>query len=76
VNAQPAVDAGAGVLVDDSELTGAWLSEQVPALLADSERLSAMGAAAATLGRRDADEQLARMIRRAVAAARVSGGSW
>jgi UDP-N-acetylglucosamine--N-acetylmuramyl-(pentapeptide) pyrophosphoryl-undecaprenol N-acetylglucosamine transferase len=76
LNAQPAVDAGAGVLVDDAELTGAWLSEQVPALLADSERLSAMGAAAATLGRRDADEQLARMIRRAVAAARVSGGSW
>jgi UDP-N-acetylglucosamine--N-acetylmuramyl-(pentapeptide) pyrophosphoryl-undecaprenol N-acetylglucosamine transferase len=76
LNAQPLVEAGAGLLVEDANLTGAWISRHVPPLLADGERLAAMSAAAATLGRRDADERLAQMIRRAVAGARVSGGSW
>jgi UDP-N-acetylglucosamine--N-acetylmuramyl-(pentapeptide) pyrophosphoryl-undecaprenol N-acetylglucosamine transferase len=76
LNAQPLVEAGAALLVDDVNLTGTWISRNVPPLLADRERLTAMSAAAATLGRRDADERLAQMIRRAVAGARVSGGSW
>ena len=76
LNAQPLVEAGAALLVDDVNLTGTWISRHVTPLLADGERLTAMSAAAATLGRRDADERLAQMIRRAVAGARVSGGSW
>jgi UDP-N-acetylglucosamine--N-acetylmuramyl-(pentapeptide) pyrophosphoryl-undecaprenol N-acetylglucosamine transferase len=76
LNAAPLVEAEAGVLVDDDELTGAWISEHVPALVADETRLAAMSAAAATLGRRDADELLARMVQRAAAGLRVTGGSW
>jgi UDP-N-acetylglucosamine--N-acetylmuramyl-(pentapeptide) pyrophosphoryl-undecaprenol N-acetylglucosamine transferase len=76
LNADPLVRAGAGVVVDDANLTGEWISREVPALVADRERLAAMSAAAATLGRRDADERLARMVRRAAAGSRVSGGSW
>jgi UDP-N-acetylglucosamine--N-acetylmuramyl-(pentapeptide) pyrophosphoryl-undecaprenol N-acetylglucosamine transferase len=76
LNAQPLVQAGAGVLVDDANLTGAWISQHVPAIVADRTRLAAMSTAAATLGRRDADELLARMIRRAAAGSRVRGGSW
>lgn len=76
LNATPLVEAGAGVLVDDDDLTGTWISEHVPALVADGTRLAAMSAAAATLGRRDADELLARMVQRAAAGLRITGGSW
>jgi UDP-N-acetylglucosamine--N-acetylmuramyl-(pentapeptide) pyrophosphoryl-undecaprenol N-acetylglucosamine transferase len=76
LNAEPLVKAGGGMLVDDSDLTGAWISERLPALVTDQQRLTAMSAAAATLGRRDADELLAQMVRRAAAGSRVSGGSW
>jgi UDP-N-acetylglucosamine--N-acetylmuramyl-(pentapeptide) pyrophosphoryl-undecaprenol N-acetylglucosamine transferase len=76
MNAEPLVRAGAGVLVEDADLTGTWVGEHVPALLADGKRLAAMSAAAATLGRRDADDLLARMVQRAAAGARVPGGSW
>jgi UDP-N-acetylglucosamine--N-acetylmuramyl-(pentapeptide) pyrophosphoryl-undecaprenol N-acetylglucosamine transferase len=76
LNAAPLVQAGAGVLVDDADLTGAWISEHVPALVADGTRLAEMSTAAATLGRRDADEKLARMVQRAAAGLRVTGGSW
>ena len=61
-NARPVVDAGGALLVRDAELDAAWVSTQVPALLGDPQRLSAMGAAAAALVPRDADERLARMV--------------
>jgi UDP-N-acetylglucosamine--N-acetylmuramyl-(pentapeptide) pyrophosphoryl-undecaprenol N-acetylglucosamine transferase len=76
LNAEPLVRAGAGVLVDDADLTGTWISRHAVALVADRTRLAAMSAAAATLGRRDADEMLARMIRRAASGSQVRGGSW
>ena len=54
------VEAGGGLLVDDADLharTGS--ADTLPPLLTDPDRLAAMGAAAAALGRRDADERLA-----------------
>ena len=68
VNALPVVQAGGGVLVDDAEITAEWLTATVRAVVEDGERLAAMSAAAARHGVRDADEQLARIVRR------VAGG--
>lgn len=61
-NAQPVVDAGGGLLVADAELTTERVVSQVVPLAADAERLRAMGAAAAGLIPRDADERLARIV--------------
>ncbi|MGC4112435.1 MAG: undecaprenyldiphospho-muramoylpentapeptide beta-N-acetylglucosaminyltransferase [Nocardioides sp.] len=61
-NASAVVAAGGGILVDDAELTSAWVSAHVVPLLQDPERLAVMGAAAAHLIPLDADEKLARMI--------------
>jgi UDP-N-acetylglucosamine--N-acetylmuramyl-(pentapeptide) pyrophosphoryl-undecaprenol N-acetylglucosamine transferase len=61
-NARAVVEAGGGLLVEDSAMTPQWAAEHLPALLNDSERLAAMGAAAEGLIPRDADERLAEMI--------------
>ncbi|GAB2879245.1 undecaprenyldiphospho-muramoylpentapeptide beta-N-acetylglucosaminyltransferase [Nocardioides pacificus] len=61
-NARPVVDAGGALLVSDQALSPEWVAATVPGLLADPERLVAMGAAAAALIPRDADEQLARIV--------------
>jgi UDP-N-acetylglucosamine--N-acetylmuramyl-(pentapeptide) pyrophosphoryl-undecaprenol N-acetylglucosamine transferase len=74
LNAEPLVAAGAAMVVDDADLTGRWVRRHVIPLVTDRTRLAAMSAAAATLGRRDADERLAQMVRRAAAGSRVRGG--
>ena len=61
-NARPVVDAGGGLLVADGALTPEWVAATVPALAADADRLARMGAAAAALIPRDADEKLARIV--------------
>ena len=61
-NAQPVVDAGGGILVQDADLTTDWVVGTVPHLATDPERLAAMGAAASALIPRDADEKLARIV--------------
>ena len=61
-NARPVVDAGGGLLVADSSLTPEWVSATVPTLATDTDRLATMGAAAAAVIPRDADEQLARIV--------------
>jgi UDP-N-acetylglucosamine--N-acetylmuramyl-(pentapeptide) pyrophosphoryl-undecaprenol N-acetylglucosamine transferase len=61
-NARPVVEAGGGLLVADDALTPEWVAGTVPGLATDAERLTAMGAAAAALIPRDADEQLARIV--------------
>jgi UDP-N-acetylglucosamine--N-acetylmuramyl-(pentapeptide) pyrophosphoryl-undecaprenol N-acetylglucosamine transferase len=76
LNALPVVEAGGGVLVDNADLSGEWVREHVPSLMADRRRLDAMGESAATLGRPDADDRLVAMVRRAVAGSRSGGGSW
>jgi UDP-N-acetylglucosamine--N-acetylmuramyl-(pentapeptide) pyrophosphoryl-undecaprenol N-acetylglucosamine transferase len=67
-NAQPVVDAGGALLLDDAAFTADYVAETVPALTGDPERLARMGAAAAHLVPRDADEKLARIIRDAATA--------
>ncbi|MFF0144810.1 UDP-N-acetylglucosamine-N-acetylmuramylpentapeptide N-acetylglucosamine transferase [Amycolatopsis sulphurea] len=61
-NAQPAVDAGAALLVPDAELTAQKVAELVVPLVADPERVARMSAAAVGLGHREADEALARIV--------------
>jgi UDP-N-acetylglucosamine--N-acetylmuramyl-(pentapeptide) pyrophosphoryl-undecaprenol N-acetylglucosamine transferase len=53
-NARWMADAGAAVVVPDTELTGPRLAREVAALLADRTRLDAMSRASATLARPDA----------------------
>jgi UDP-N-acetylglucosamine--N-acetylmuramyl-(pentapeptide) pyrophosphoryl-undecaprenol N-acetylglucosamine transferase len=62
LNARAVVEAGGGLLVDDSALTVEWVSATVPELAADRERLGVMSRAASDLIPRDADEKLARMV--------------
>ena len=62
LNARPVVDAGGGLLVDDSALTPEWVAATVPDLARDTARLDRMSRAASGLIPRDADEQLARMV--------------
>ena len=76
LNASPVVDAGGGLMVDDEALTADWVSHHVPSLMAARHRLAAMAEAAATLGRRDADDRLAAMVRRAAAGPGSNGGTW
>ncbi|WP_435747830.1 undecaprenyldiphospho-muramoylpentapeptide beta-N-acetylglucosaminyltransferase [Nocardioides sp. SYSU DS0663] len=61
-NARPVVDAGGALLVSDAAFTPEWVAATVPALACDAERLAAMGAAAADLIPRDADDRLARIV--------------
>jgi UDP-N-acetylglucosamine--N-acetylmuramyl-(pentapeptide) pyrophosphoryl-undecaprenol N-acetylglucosamine transferase len=67
LNAEPVVAAGGGLLVNDAEFDAGWLRVNLLPLLADPGRAAAMGRAAAVFGRRDADEELAVMVRSAVA---------
>ena len=62
LNARAVIEAGGGLIVDDATLSPDWIAAHVVPLLRDSERLATMGAAAAHLIPRDADEKLARMI--------------
>ncbi|MGB0101846.1 MAG: undecaprenyldiphospho-muramoylpentapeptide beta-N-acetylglucosaminyltransferase [Nocardioides sp.] len=61
-NAAPVVEAGGALLVDDADVTVDWVAATVPPLASDVARLAAMGAAAAAVIPRDADERLARII--------------
>jgi UDP-N-acetylglucosamine--N-acetylmuramyl-(pentapeptide) pyrophosphoryl-undecaprenol N-acetylglucosamine transferase len=76
LNATPVVEAGGGLMVDDETLTAGWVSDHVPSLMAARHRLAAMAQAAATLGRRDADDRLAAMVRRAAVGPGSNGGTW
>jgi UDP-N-acetylglucosamine--N-acetylmuramyl-(pentapeptide) pyrophosphoryl-undecaprenol N-acetylglucosamine transferase len=62
LNAAPVVAVGGARLVDDAAFTAERLLAEVHPLLADAGRLEAMGTAAATLGRRDADSRLAELV--------------
>lgn len=68
-NAKPIVDAGGGVMVADADLRPEWIKDTLLPLLTDPARLAAMSAAAAALGRRDADDKMVDMIVQAAASA-------
>lgn len=69
-NALPVVEAGGGVLVDNSELSAEWIEQHIIPLARDRQRLAAMGQAAARYGRRDGDEALLEFVLEAVAKTR------
>ena len=61
-NARPIVTAGGGLLVADAAMTPEWVAATLPGLVTDAGRLATMGAAAADLIPRDADERLGRIV--------------
>jgi UDP-N-acetylglucosamine--N-acetylmuramyl-(pentapeptide) pyrophosphoryl-undecaprenol N-acetylglucosamine transferase len=69
-NARWLVDAGAAVMLSDSELTPERLAAETAALLGDPARRAAMSAAARSLARPDAAADIAAEVR----AAAASGG--
>ncbi|MBF6239558.1 undecaprenyldiphospho-muramoylpentapeptide beta-N-acetylglucosaminyltransferase [Nocardia otitidiscaviarum] len=62
LNARPVVAAGGGRIVADAELTPKYVIDEVIPLLMDSDRLTAMGRAAANAGHRDAADVIARIV--------------
>lgn len=61
-NAEPVVEAGGGMLVDDKDFTSQWVSKNLMELLADSVRLQRMRRAAASWGVRNAAQVMASTI--------------
>lgn len=59
LNALPVVNAGGGLLIDDADLTPEFVGDTVAGLLNDGPRLTAMTAAAAMAGHRDAAQKVA-----------------
>jgi len=62
LNAAPVVEAGGGLLIDDSALTPDWFAANVVPLLLDEARLTAMSEAAGRFGIRDADEKIVELV--------------
>jgi UDP-N-acetylmuramate--alanine ligase len=72
LNAEPIVAAGGALLVENADLTPAWITANVVPVLSDPDRLARMAQAAQGAGSRDADIVLAREVRR-IAAEHRSG---
>jgi UDP-N-acetylglucosamine--N-acetylmuramyl-(pentapeptide) pyrophosphoryl-undecaprenol N-acetylglucosamine transferase len=66
LNAEPVVEAGGGLLVDDGQCTPEWVRETLLPLLTDTGELAAMGKAAAAFAITDGDERLADLVGLAV----------
>ena len=62
LNAASVVAAGGAMIVADRDFTSDWVRDNLPALLTDPARLSAMGRAATGLLRGDADDALAQLV--------------
>ena len=71
LNALPVVGAGGGLLIDDAQLNGDWITDNVRPLLLDVEQRREMENAAASHGQRDADERLRLLVLDAIAGATV-----
>ncbi len=67
LNASSVIDGGGGILVTDDAFTPAWVVENLVPLVADADRLAAMGRAAAEHGVRDGAARLADLVEAAVA---------
>lgn len=61
-NASDVVNAGGGVVVDNDDVTPAWVMGDLLALATDAPRLEAMARAAASLGSATAAEEMVAMI--------------
>ncbi|NUS73829.1 MAG: undecaprenyldiphospho-muramoylpentapeptide beta-N-acetylglucosaminyltransferase [Corynebacteriales bacterium] len=66
-NAQPVVNAGGGLLVEDGDLNGEWIVDNLIPLLTNQTALEQMSMAAARFGKRDGDEALRALVLRACA---------
>ncbi|MCP3016776.1 undecaprenyldiphospho-muramoylpentapeptide beta-N-acetylglucosaminyltransferase [Nocardiopsis dassonvillei] len=62
LNAEPIVQAGGGMVVNNADVSVEWITQQLIPLLTDTDRVVAMSEAAARMGRRDADMELAREV--------------
>ncbi|WP_369372031.1 undecaprenyldiphospho-muramoylpentapeptide beta-N-acetylglucosaminyltransferase [Promicromonospora sp. Populi] len=69
LNAAPLVEAGGGILVADADLTPDWVATNVPALLADRERLGVMAKAARSAGTSDGAARVVDLVEQAVRSA-------
>jgi UDP-N-acetylglucosamine--N-acetylmuramyl-(pentapeptide) pyrophosphoryl-undecaprenol N-acetylglucosamine transferase len=67
LNAEPVVEAGGGLIVDDALCTPQWVRDTLVPLLTDHAELAAMAKAAAAFGITDGDERLADLVEAAVA---------
>ncbi|MFY2788301.1 undecaprenyldiphospho-muramoylpentapeptide beta-N-acetylglucosaminyltransferase [Rhodococcus sp. KRD162] len=70
LNARPVVDAGGGILVSDATLTVQYVSDTVVAMLADTETIATMSAAAAAAGHKGAAAAVAQIVLDTALAAR------
>jgi UDP-N-acetylglucosamine--N-acetylmuramyl-(pentapeptide) pyrophosphoryl-undecaprenol N-acetylglucosamine transferase len=61
-NAQPVIDAGGGLLVEDADLDATWIQSHLVPLLTDPAALAGYAANAAAAGVSDADERLADIV--------------
>lgn len=66
LNAEPLASSGAAIIVADQDFNSGFVVQRVLPLVSDPDRLASMDAAAARLGRRDADRVLATMVFQAV----------
>jgi UDP-N-acetylglucosamine--N-acetylmuramyl-(pentapeptide) pyrophosphoryl-undecaprenol N-acetylglucosamine transferase len=66
LNAEPVVEAGGGLLVEDGQCTPEWVRDTLLPLLTDPGELAAMGKAAAGFAITDGDERLADLVELAV----------
>ncbi|GHC88539.1 UDP-N-acetylglucosamine--N-acetylmuramyl-(pentapeptide) pyrophosphoryl-undecaprenol N-acetylglucosamine transferase [Nocardiopsis terrae] len=62
LNAEPIVQAGGGLSIGNADVSVEWITGQLIPLLTDTDRVVAMSEAAARMGRRDADTELAREV--------------
>jgi UDP-N-acetylglucosamine--N-acetylmuramyl-(pentapeptide) pyrophosphoryl-undecaprenol N-acetylglucosamine transferase len=67
LNAEPVVEAGGGLLVEDGHCTPEWVRDTLLPLLTDPGELAAMGKAAAGFAITDGDERLADLVELAAA---------
>ncbi|MBD9699709.1 undecaprenyldiphospho-muramoylpentapeptide beta-N-acetylglucosaminyltransferase [Flavimobilis sp. GY10621] len=70
LNAQPAVDAGGGLLVEDRLLSPAWVASTLLPLLGDRARREEMAAAATRVGRPEATAAVVDLVLAAAGGAR------
>ena len=66
LNAEPAVEAGGGILVDDADVTADWLTAEIPALITDKRQLANMSKKAAGIGVRDGAARIVDLIEKAI----------
>ena len=62
LNAEPVVQSGGGLLVEDAQLTGDYLLQHLAPILADEQKVAQMAAAARSAGHAKAAEVLAQKV--------------